>query len=172
MEGESIGIRSTLRRTHHPKRIRSARIPGLVTTPERSRLMASVRQTGTSAEISAGRILRKLGIDYVTKVSELPGTPDMANCDERWAIFVHGCFWHAHEGCRRWTIPKRNRRFWKRKFTDNARRDRQKVKRLQALGYSVLVVWECELEDDHTLEERLRRFVLGGREGGNINNQQ
>lgn len=134
---------------------------GLVTTPERSRLMASVRQSGTAAELSVQRIVHSCGFDYFTKANDLPGTPDLVNREDSWAIFVNGCFWHAHNGCPRWKVPKNNRAFWIKKFSDNRRRDKKKIEDLKALGYSVLILWECELENEERLKERLRRFLMG-----------
>lgn len=128
------------------------------TTPERSQLMASVRQSGTSLELAVRRIVDGLGVTYETNVRDLPGTPDLVNQKDTWAIFVHGCFWHAHQGCERGTIPKRNRDFWRKKLSDNRRRDKRKIDRLEEIGYSVLVVWECELENERKLREKLRRF--------------
>lgn len=129
------------------------------TTPERSRLMAKVRRSGTSPEIAVRRIVRKLGFEFRTKKKNLPGTPDLANPKKKWVIFVHGCFWHAHEGCYKWTIPKRNRSFWIKKFSDNRNRDERKIAQLEDLGYSVLVVWECELEDEMELMEKIQKFL-------------
>jgi DNA mismatch endonuclease (patch repair protein) len=86
---------------------------------------------------------------------DLPGTPDFANKKKRWAIFVNGCFWHHHASCRRATVPTRNRVFWKTKFADNKRRDKAKIAALKALGFSVLVVWECETMNALRLRRRL-----------------
>ena len=131
----------------------------IVTTPERSRLMASVRQSGTSAELAVRKIVRDCGVDYQTKAKDLPGTPDLVSREEMWAIFVHGCFWHAHEGCKLWKIPKSNRAFWRKKFSDNRRRDKTNIESLEKIGYSVLVVWECELGNKNKLEGKIRRFL-------------
>jgi DNA mismatch endonuclease (patch repair protein) len=75
---------------------------------------------------------------------DLPGSPDIANRSKKWAVFVHGCFWHRHDGCPRTTMPRRNREFWAEKFRANIRRDRKVIERLEACGYLVLIVWECE----------------------------
>lgn len=117
---------------------------GLPTDPERRALMRRVRQAGTPAEDQVAKICRELGISYRRNVKSLPGTPDLANKTRRWAIFVNGCFWHAHTGCKKATVPKRNNEFWTSKFEANRRRDARKIRQLRALGYRVILVWECE----------------------------
>lgn len=135
------------------------------TTPERSRLMARVRQSGTSSEIAVRKIVRNCGFHYRIKARDLPGTPDLVNRKDQWVIFVNGCFWHAHEGCYRWKIPKRNHDFWRNKFSDNRRRDKRNIDELEKIGYSVLVVWECELENELELGEKIRLFLTKNRSG-------
>lgn len=135
------------------------RVLRIRTTPSRSRLMARVRQHGTAAEVAVREVVHRCGRRFRTRARDLPGTPDIVNRTKRWAVFVNGCFWHAHAGCSRSTIPKNNRAFWRKKFADNKRRDRQKKERLGELGYSVLTVWECELEDLAVLEQKVRAFL-------------
>jgi len=132
----------------------------IVTTPERSRLMASVRQSGTAAELAVRKIVDSCGVNFQTEATDLPGTPDLVNRERRWVIFVNGCFWHAHENCPRGTLPKRNRAFWEKKFADNRRREKKNVKDLEKMGYSVLVVWECELKDETKLGKKIKRFLI------------
>ncbi len=129
------------------------------TTPKRSRLMASIRQKGTSLELAVRKILDQYNVHYETNTRDLPGSPDVASREGMWAIFVHGCFWHAHENCKKATIPKRNRDFWKKKFADNKARDKQKITLLEKRGYSVLVVWECELDEPKKLNKDLHEFL-------------
>lgn len=131
----------------------------LETTPCRSQLMKRVKQADTPPEKAVRRALSALGVRYRLNAKGLPGTPDIVNRARRWAIFVHGCYWHAHEGCPRWRLPKRNREFWAEKFEANRKRDRQKIDELENLGFSVLVVWQCELEVEVQLRERLDRWV-------------
>lgn len=108
-----------------------------------SRRMAGIRQHGTAAEIAVRLQLSKLGLSYRLENRDLPGSPDLANRKKRWAVFVHGCFWHRHAGCHRATTPKRNREFWLNKFAANRRRDRARTRELRELGYTVVVLWEC-----------------------------
>jgi DNA mismatch endonuclease (patch repair protein) len=128
------------------------------TDPDRSALMKKVRQRDTEPELAVRRILTSLGARYRVNVSGLPGSPDLANRFRGKAIFVHGCFWHFHEGCRRGRIPKRNRDFWASKLHRNQERDLRKILELEQGGFDVMVVWECELEDVGRLTNRLESF--------------
>src|SRR5216683_2401465 len=87
-----------------------------VVDPITTRRMSAVRSRNTSAELRFRVLLRLLGVSYRTWNRDLPGSPDVANRSQKWAVFVHGCFWHAHPGCTRTTTPKRNRKFWLDKF--------------------------------------------------------
>jgi len=110
----------------------------------RSALMARVRQRGTKPELLTGAALRSLGLRYRKNVRGLPGTPDFANRSAKWAVFVHGCFWHRHPNCKRTTTPKSNIDFWLAKFEANQSRDERAEAELRSLGFSVIVIWECE----------------------------
>jgi DNA mismatch endonuclease, patch repair protein len=125
------------------------------TTPARSRLMGKIRQSGTRPELAVRAICTSIGLRYRTSNRDLPGSPDLANRTRRFAIFVHGCFWHRHPGCRRTTTPKANRSFWLRKFRQNVARDRKAVSDLIALGFSVVTIWECETKETSALKHRL-----------------
>jgi DNA mismatch endonuclease (patch repair protein) len=117
--------------------------------------MKRIRRIRTSPEERVSELLRVLGIKYRRAPRNLPGTPDFANKKEKWAIFVNGCFWHHHTRCRRATVPTRNRSFWTAKFDDNRRRDRAKIVALRALGFSVVVIWECETDQIPTMRRKL-----------------
>jgi len=116
----------------------------LPTDPQRRALMQRVRRSGTLPEDEVAKICRGLGLAYRRNVKTLPGSPDLANKSRRWAIFVNGCFWHAHTGCKKATVPKRNNPFWISKFEANRRRDAKKIRKLRELGYRVVLIWECE----------------------------
>jgi len=122
--------------------------------------MGRVRQKGTTAEAAIGQTLRALGIAYRKNVRALPGSPDFANRKRRWAVFVQGCFWHRHTGCRRATIPKANRDFWLEKFTRNRARDAAAVRALRIMGFRVVLVWECQVAAGGT---RLSKILEAGR---------
>lgn len=130
----------------------------LVTDPARRALMRRVRQKGTLAEKIVANICRELGLRYRLNVRSLPGSPDLANKTKRWAIFVHGCFWHQHEGCPKATMPKRNARFWRDKFEANRERDARKTRTLRSAGFKVAIVWECETLDPTILRRRLQMW--------------
>lgn len=129
----------------------------LKTTPERRALMRRVRRSDTKPERVVRRILTDLGISYRLNVRDLPGSPDIANKSAGKAIFVHGCFWHFHEDCRRGRVPKRNRDFWYEKLMRNRDRDRHNLVNLHTLGFDTFVVWECQL-DDPRLPRRIESF--------------
>lgn len=119
--------------------------------------MLRQKRSDTAPERVVRRILSDLGHRFRLANRDLPGSPDLANRSRKWAIFVHGCYWHQHRGCPRATIPKRNRDWWKAKFRDNRRRDERKTRALEEEGYLVLTVWECETESAPELGRRLRR---------------
>ena len=129
----------------------------------RSALMSRVRQRSTAAELSVGKILRRLGATYRLNVRSLPGSPDFANKSRRWAVFVNGCFWHHHDGCHRATIPKTNSAAWLAKFRTNRERDARAVRQLLSSGFWIAVIWECELEGDIRAVERRLLEVLEAR---------
>lgn len=134
------------------------RSQGWRTTANRSAAMAMVRQTDTAPELAVRVVLRSLGIRYTTRNRDLPGSPDIANRRRRFVIFVHGCFWHRHTGCRRTTTPTRNRAFWEEKFAANVRRDRRASQALRAAGFKVLTIWECQTLDPSRMQGRISRF--------------
>jgi DNA mismatch endonuclease (patch repair protein) len=117
--------------------------------------MQRVRRSKTPPEDQVCRLCREVGLGYRRNVRSLPGSPDIANKSRRWAIFVNGCFWHHHKGCRKATVPKSNHQFWLDKLAENRCRDAGKVRQLRAAGYRVLLVWECQLADEARLRQRL-----------------
>lgn len=126
----------------------------------RAALMARVRQRDTRPEREVASALRSLGASYRKNVRGLPGSPDFANKSRRWAVFVHGCFWHRHTGCRRATIPKANRTFWLDKFAANRSRDARAIRALRRLGFRVAVIWECQTAEPR-VRETLTRLARG-----------
>ena len=119
---------------------------------ETSRRMSAVRQSGTSAELQVRRALSRIGLRYRLNVRSLPGSPDLANVRQRFAVFVHGCFWHRHRDCPYATMPKTNKAFWTEKFDANVRRDDRAKKSLRERGFRVIVVWECEARAQRLVE--------------------
>lgn len=126
---------------------------------QRSARMASVRQKNTAPELAVRKILHGLGYRYRLHCRSLPGTPDIVFSKRRAVIFVHGCFWHAHAGCSRATVPSARRAYWTEKFAANVARDTSNARRLRRLGWRVSVVWSCEIRDEEKLIARLQRFL-------------
>lgn len=115
-------------------------------TPEqRSRCMSHIRSKDTKPEMLVRRYLFSRGLRYRLHVRKLPGSPDIVLPKYRTAIFINGCFWHGHEGCKLYKPPKSNREFWSAKIERNRERDRLTTAQLQALGWKVIRVWECRL---------------------------
>jgi len=114
--------------------------------PATSARMAGIRQKGTKIETMVAIALHELCLRYRKNVKQLSGSPDFANRSRRWAIFVNGCFWHHHTGCRKATVPKSNTKFWMAKFRDNQRRDARAINRLRREGYRVVIIWECQAD--------------------------
>lgn len=127
--------------------------------PRRSKLMARVRQRNTAPEIIVRRTAHMLGYRFRLHRRDLPGSPDVVFPSRRKVIFVHGCFWHRHPGCKKATTPKTRREFWKEKFRQNKKRDARNIHSLSTLGWKVLVVWECETRDTKKLARTLRTFL-------------
>ena len=128
----------------------------------RSNIMARVRSTNTTCELTVRKILYSMGYRYRIYVTDLPGKPDIVFKSKRKVIFVNGCFWHQHPNCRRSSIPKTNREYWSKKLTNNAIRDCENYKKLNSLGWEYFVVWECETKDLNQLSNRLLRYLESG----------
>ena len=134
--------------------------------PETSGRLAKMPQRDTSIEKSVRQYLHSLGLRFRISNRDLVGSPDIANRTNRWVVFVHGCFWHHHQGCKRATIPKRNRAFWLEKFRANRLRDEQAVRELQKCGFTCIVLWECEIrEQPETIVKKLSCLKPGGSPG-------
>lgn len=138
--------------------------------------MASVRQRGTRPERVVRAALRLAGKSYRLHNRDLPGSPDAANRKRRWAIFVHGCFWHRH-GCKASTTPRRNAAYWQQKFSRNVARDQRAIRDLEARGFLVLVVWECETRGvaARDVAARLRRELpprISGSDAGSLDDSK
>lgn len=130
-----------------------------LTKRERSERMALVRSKHTKPELATRDLVYGMGFRYRLHGNKLPGRPDLIFPSRRKAIFVHGCFWHRHKGCSLARIPKSRVRFWKEKLEGNRRRDTRNIARMRRLGWSSLVVWECQLEKLESLSRRIRNFL-------------
>jgi DNA mismatch endonuclease, patch repair protein len=111
---------------------------------KRSEIMAAVRQRDTTPELRVRSTLHRAGYRFRLHRRDLPGSPDVVLPKHRLVVFVHGCFWHRHPGCKKATTPKANAEFWAAKFRRNVERDAEAVAGLEVLGWRVLTIWECE----------------------------
>lgn len=120
--------------------------------------MAAIHSASTTPEVNLRHALWKLGFRYKVNDRSLPGSPDIVLPKYRSVIFVHGCFWHGHKGCKKYTVPKTNTDFWVAKVARNQERDQEVWRQLEAKGWSVIIVWECEINNKH-LASTINRVV-------------
>ena len=130
----------------------------IVTPEKRSRLMAGIRGKDTAVELAVRRQLHALGLRFRLHGRDLPGRPDIVLPRFRVAVFVHGCFWHRHHGCRYAATPRTRADFWQRKFDANVRRDAAAVQGLIQAGWRVAILWECSILAGGLDSEDLARF--------------
>lgn len=118
----------------------------MMTPEQRHKCMARIRSKNTKPEIMVRKYLFARGFRYRKNVRRLPGTPDIVLRKYRTVIFVNGCFWHGHEGCRYSHLPKSNVEFWRNKIERNKKRDLRERVELRRMGWHVIQVWECQLK--------------------------
>lgn len=123
------------------------------------RVMQANRGKDTKPELTVRRMVHAMGFRFRLHRRDLPGSPDLVFGPRKKVIFVHGCFWHAHDDCRRANQPKTRREFWSAKLTRNRERDRRNIEALAGLGWEALTVWECDLRDTSRLHDRLLRYL-------------
>lgn len=133
------------------------------TAAKRSEIMSKIGGKDTVPELRVRRLLHALGYRFRLHRSDLPGKPDIVLPRHRKITFVHGCFWHGHRGCPRAKLPSTNTAFWRSKIGGNVYRDQRTRRKLAALGWEVLIVWQCELANLHALTDRLFRFLQATR---------
>lgn len=112
----------------------------------RSYNMSCIKGKNTKPEEIVRKYLFSQGFRYRKNDKRLPGTPDIVLPKHRTVIFVNGCFWHGHEGCRYFVVPKTNTEFWMNKIETNIQRDKRNIEKLQVMGWKVIVIWECQLK--------------------------
>jgi len=129
-------------------------------SPEkRSELMSRIRSRDTRPERQLRSLLHRMGYRFRLHVAKLPGKPDIVLPRHRTVIFLHGCFWHQHPGCRYACVPKSRTNFWDRKFAANRARDEQVENELERLGWQIIIVWECELRKLEEVAVRLSALI-------------
>lgn len=121
--------------------------------------MRAVRSRNTKPEMRVRLIAHRLGYRFRLHRRDLPGKPDLAFPGLRKVIFVHGCFWHQHQGCRRGSAPTSNVEFWRSKLARNRARDFEQLAAVRKRGWRALVIWECQIKNETRLAERLNRFL-------------
>lgn len=140
----------------------------------RSRMMSGIQGKGTKPELIVRRMLFASGYRFRLHCKDLPGSPDIVMPGRRVAIFVHGCFWHAHQGCKYAKTPSTRTEFWTGKLQGNVDRDRRTADKLAEMGWRVLKVWECSTRDPAAVEglpDSLRDWIDSGALTGEISGQ-
>ena len=136
-----------------------------MTDAQRHYTMSQVHSASTKPELKLRHALWRQGFRYRMNDRHLPGSPDIVLPRYRSVIFVHGCFWHGHKGCKNYTVPKTNTDFWVAKVARNQERDQEVWRQLEAKGWSVIIVWECELKKS-VLDETINRIAEEIRQNG------
>ncbi|WP_119157874.1 very short patch repair endonuclease [Caldimonas tepidiphila] len=131
----------------------------IVSAETRSRMMSGIRGTDTRPEMLVRRYLHAAGLRFRLHDRRLPGKPDLVFPGLRTVVFVHGCFWHRHPGCRFASVPASRKDFWTGKFEANVIRDAAKAAALQQQGWKVLTIWECETREPDKLDQLFWRIV-------------
>ena len=138
-----------------------------MTPSQRHYCMSRIRSKATKPELLVRHWLWSHGYRYRLNVKSVPGKPDIVLRKYRTAIFVNGCFWHGHEDCRLYSVPKSNTDFWIAKVQRNRERDQEEYKALHDAGWQVVVIWECQLKKNvieetmHGVEHSLNTYLLG-----------
>ena len=131
----------------------------IISPARRSELMGRIRGKGTKPELLVRGAAHRLGFRFRLHVRKLPGSPDLVFPRKKIALFVHGCFWHRHQGCRYCYVPKSNIQFWREKFKKNVLRDRRVRTGLEEMGWRVAIIWECETVNPDSLRKRLKELL-------------
>ena len=130
-----------------------------LTKKHRSWNMSRIKGSNTGPERIVRSILHRTGYRFGLHRKDLPGRPDIVMPKLKTVIFVHGCFWHRHKGCVDATMPKTRREFWRKKLNGNAVRDKVKQRALRVLGWQVIVLWECKIQNTEKFSRRLNRLL-------------
>jgi DNA mismatch endonuclease (patch repair protein) len=132
-----------------------------ISKDHRSWNMSRIRGRDTKPEKAVRSLLHRMGYRFRLHKRDLPGTPDIALPKYRTAIFVHGCFWHRHPSCKKAYTPKSRHEYWTAKFRSNVERDQAVRQELRSQGWHVVIVWECEINDECSLRKHLQNQLAG-----------
>lgn len=122
--------------------------PDVFTPDKRSEVMSLIKGKNTKPELLIRKLIHGMGFRFRLHRRDLPGRPDLVLPKYRTAIFIHGCFWHQHRGCKEGRLPKSRLEFWTKKLTSNVGRDARNVEQLERLNWKVITLWQCEIERD------------------------
>lgn len=133
----------------------------IYTSRKRSEIMSRISGQNTRPEIIIRNIIDDTGCGYATYKKSLPGRPDLVFAHRKKVVFVNGCFWHGHRGCKRSKLPETNKKFWQDKITANKRRDKSDHIKLRKRGWEYLVVWQCEIKKSNmdNLKAKIDAFL-------------
>ncbi len=126
---------------------------------DRSENMRRIRNKGMLPELAVRSMVHRMGYRFRLHGKDLPGKPDLVFASRRKVIFVHGCFWHSHRGCKAAHTPKSNVAYWVPKLERNRTRDEKNVNALRAAGWKTMVIWECEVRNERAIEKSINRFL-------------
>jgi len=130
-----------------------------ISEEHRSWNMSRIKGSNTKPERIVRSILHQMGYRFRLNKKDLPGKPDIVLSKYKTVIFVHGCFWHRHEGCKYAYTPKSRVDFWEKKFAENIKRDKRIKSVLQEMGWKVLIIWECQTKNENKLYDQLKSFL-------------
>jgi DNA mismatch endonuclease, patch repair protein len=131
----------------------------VVSFDKRSAIMANIKSRNTRPELAVRRDAHRLGLRFRLHRRDLPGSPDIVFPGRRTVLFVHGCYWHRHTGCKFAYTPKSNVEFWQKKFQTNVARDLRVRQELEDRGWKVITIWECETKDQNMIVDSLTQKV-------------
>jgi len=123
--------------------------------------MRRIRSKGMLPELAVRSMVHRMGYRFRLHRKDLPGKPDLVFVSRQKVIFVHGCFWHSHRGCKAAHVPKSNLTYWQPKLKRNQARDADNIKALTAAGWKSLVIWECETKNENNIRSRVAAFLRG-----------
>jgi len=131
----------------------------VVSPKRRSEIMSRIRGKNTTPELIVRKLVYSMGYRYRLHYAKLPGKPDLVFPGRKKVIFVHGCFWHGHEGCPKGKLPKTKLDYWGPKLEENKQRDISKQDKLKELGWQILIIWQCELKNPEKLKSNIHDFL-------------